>query len=157
MRTILGVLRDDNDGRAPDPGLSRIDDLAAQARDAGLEVMLEAASPTAPVPSVVGSAVYRIVQESLTNVIRHVGPTRVTVAVKCGADAVGVRVTNEGRRTGTAASSQAVAPGATGRGLLGMRERCQLLGGELDARPTAAGGFEVIAHLPLAATGTVQV
>ncbi|TCC49542.1 sensor histidine kinase [Kribbella pittospori] len=155
MRTILGVLRDDHDGREPDIGLSRVDDLAAQARDAGLDVTLEAASPTAPIPSVVGSAVYRIVQESLTNVIRHVGPTRVTVAVEYGSNAVGIRVTDEGRRASTTASAQAVAPGAPGRGLLGMRERCQLLGGELDARPTVLGGFEVIARLPLAPTGSV--
>ncbi|HZX07710.1 sensor histidine kinase [Kribbella sp.] len=150
MRTILGVLRADRDDRVPGPGLSRVDDLAARAREAGLDVTLEEALPLAPVPGVVGSAVYRIVQESLTNVIRHAGPTRVTVAVEYGVDAVGVRVTDQGRRT--AAPHPAAAPG---RGILGMRERCQLLGGELDARPTAVGGFEVVARLPLLTTGTV--
>src|SRR5262245_30685624 len=102
MRAILGVLRDDSDGRddgrGPRPGLGQIDDLAAQARDAGLDVTLEATSPAAPLPSAVGSAAYRILQESITNVIRHVGPTRVTVALNPGVDALEIRVTDEGRR-----------------------------------------------------------
>src|SRR5215510_1605807 len=103
MRAILGVLRDDSDGRdddgrGPRPGLGQIDDLAAQARDAGLDVTLEATSPAAPLPSAVGSAAYRILQESITNVIRHVGPTRVTVALNPGIDVLEIRVTDAGRR-----------------------------------------------------------
>ena len=167
MRAILGVLRDDNDGRRPHPGLGQIDDLTAQARDAGLDVTLEATSPTTPLPSAVGSAAYRILQESITNVIRHVGPTRVTVALNPGIDVLEIRVTNEGRRAapgdvpadprlptqhpvgnGTGGSAK------PGRGILGMRERCQLLGGELEAKPTPGGGFEVTARLPFAPTGS---
>ncbi|MFC4020154.1 sensor histidine kinase [Micromonospora sp. GCM10011542] len=165
MRAILGVLRDDNDGRVPYPGLEQIDELTAKARDAGLDINLEQTSPATPLPSAVGSAAYRILQESITNVIRHVGPTRVTVAVKPGIDALEIRVTDEGRRavagdhpagrrlpvqhpTGTGSSAR------PGRGILGMRERCQLLGGELDAKPTPGGGFEITARLPLAPTGS---
>jgi signal transduction histidine kinase len=153
MRAILGVLRDDNDGRVPYPGLGQIDELTAKAREAGLDVDIEATSSPPPVPGAVGSAVYRILQESITNVIRHVGPTRVTVALDYGADTVEVRVTDEGHREGSAID-EATTPG---RGILGMRERCQLLGGELDASPLPGGGFAVTARLPLAPTGTAKV
>jgi signal transduction histidine kinase len=152
MRAILGVLRDDNDGRAPHPGLGQIDELTAKAREAGLDVDLETTSPPPPVPSAVGGAVYRILQESITNVIRHAGPTRVTVAVDYGPDTVEVRVTDEGRREGI----DAAGPDEPGHGILGMRERCRLLGGELDAGPLPGGGFAVTARLPLAPTGTAN-
>ncbi|MEU6644137.1 sensor histidine kinase [Saccharomonospora sp. NPDC046836] len=156
MRAILGVLRDDNDGRVPHPGLGQIDALTAKAREAGLDIDVDATSPPQPVPSAVGSAVYRILQESITNVIRHVGPTRVTVALSYGTDTVEVRVTDEGRREGSANMGLA-GPHKPGRGILGMRERCQLLGGELDAGPLPGGGFAVTARLPLAPSGTANV
>ncbi|MFF5263643.1 sensor histidine kinase [Actinomadura viridis] len=161
MRAILGVLRDDNDGRMPHPGLEQIDELTAKAREAGLDVTLEATAPATPLPSAVGSAAYRILQESITNVIRHAGPTRVTVALNPGIDALEIRVTDEGRGSGPGDDPAARPYGdgtdtaaRSGRGILGMRERCQLLGGEFDARPTSAGGFEVTARLPLAPTGS---
>ncbi|WP_169983695.1 sensor histidine kinase [Microbispora sp. H10836] len=161
MRAILGVLRDDDDGRAPHPGLEQIGELTAKARDAGLDVTLEAPSPATPLPSAVDSAAYRILQESITNVIRHVGPTRVTVALNPGVDILEIRVADEGRRTGSGGDSASRAagdgtdtPGGAGRGILGMRERCQLLGGDLDAKPTPGGGFEVTARLPLVPTGS---
>ncbi|MFD1939667.1 sensor histidine kinase [Nonomuraea mangrovi] len=154
MRAILGVLRDDNGddgGREPYPGLGHIDELAAKAREAGLEVELEETSPAAPLPSAVGSAAYRIVQESITNVVRHAGPTRVTVALNPGIEALEIRVTDEGSRA--APGRRSADPRPAGRGILGMRERCQLLGGELDAGPLPGGGFEVRARLPLALSG----
>lgn len=155
MRAILGVLRDDNDGRVPHPGLEQIDDLAAKAREAGVDVDLEAPSPAdVAVPGAVGSAVYRILQESITNVIRHVGPTRVTVALDYGPDTVEIRVTDDGPREGSVADK---GPHQPGRGIQGMRERCRLLGGELDAGPLPGGGFAVTARLPLAPTGTAHV
>src|SRR5215472_595064 len=167
MRAILGVLRDDTDGRVPHPSLGQIDELTAKARDAGLDVTLEATSPPTPLPSAVGSAAYRILQESITNVIRHAGPTRVTVALNPGIDVLEIRVTDEGRRAtpgedpaGPHLPAQHPAGNGTGssakpgRGILGMRERCQLLGGELDAKPTPGGGFEVTARLPVAPTGS---
>jgi signal transduction histidine kinase len=163
MRAILGVLRDDQDGRVPPPGLGQLHELTAKARDAGLDVTLEASSPAAPLPGAVGSAAYRILQESITNVIRHVGPTRVTVALNPGIDVLEIRVTDEGRRVGHGddpagpgrpaehpASNGGPGLAKPGRGILGMRERCQLLGGEFEAKPTPAGGFEVTARLPLA-------
>ena len=165
MRAILGVLRDDDNGRVPYPGLEQIDELTAKGREAGLDVKLEETSPVAPLPSAVGSAAYRIVQESITNVIRHVGPTRVTVALNPGIEGLEIRVTDEGRRTAPGddpADAHLPAPRPTGagdpakrgRGILGMRERCQLLGGELEAGPLAGGGFEVRARLPLAPAGS---
>jgi signal transduction histidine kinase len=168
MRSILGVLRDTNDGRVPHSGLGQIDELVAKARDAGLDIKLEGKSPTAAVPSAVGSAVYRVLQESITNVIRHVGPTRVTVRMDYGVDLLEIRVTDEGRRDGPGdrpadqrhRAGRPTSGGGSirpGRGILGMRERCELLGGELDAGRIPGGGFEVTARLPLAPTGTGQV
>ena len=100
---------------------------------------------------------YRILQESITNVIRHVGPTRVTVALDYGTDVLEVRVTDEGgrRRRGRRRHRPATAA-EPGRGIVGMRERCGLLGGELTAGPRPCGGFEVKARLPLAPAGTVH-
>jgi signal transduction histidine kinase len=151
MRAVLGVLRDDEDDRAPQPGMGQLGELASKAREAGLEVELDHATPAEPLPNAVSNAAYRILQESITNVIRHAGPTRVTVAVRPGSDALELRVTDEGSRTpGLAPSSK------PGKGILGMRERCLLLGGELDAGPLAGGGFEVRARLPLVPAGTGQ-
>ncbi|MGP3921171.1 sensor histidine kinase [Nonomuraea sp. 10N515B] len=166
MRAILGVLRDDDgDGRVPYPGLGQIDELAAKAREAGLDIKVEETLPAAPLPSAVGSAAYRILQESITNVVRHVGPTRVTVALNPGIEILEIRVTNEGRRAAPGHDSADPRPGGghpsgtgssakPGRGIVGMRERCQLLGGELDAGPIPGGGYEVRARLPLAPTGS---
>ena len=164
MRAVLGVLRDSDNGRVPRPGLDQVNELTAMAREAGLDVELDVPSPTAPLPSPVDHTVYRILQEAITNVIRHVGPTQVTVALAYGADALEVRVTDEGARgaAGDGAGGQLPAAATVdggsaepGRGLVGMRERCGLLGGELTAGRRACGGFEVRARLPLAPAGTV--
>jgi len=149
MRSILGVLRDADDGRVPHPGLGQIDELIAKARHAGLDIMLESAPQTAALPSAVDSAAYRILQESITNVIRHVGPTRVTVGLDYGVDSLELSVTNERAHTPRNGARSAV----PGRGIIGMRERCQLLGGDLDAGPIAHGGFAVTARLPFAPAG----
>lgn len=157
MRTILGVLRDPGDGRVPHPGLGQIGDLTARAREAGLDVRLDAPTPPHPLPSAVDSTVYRIVQESITNVIRHVGPTRVTVSLGYDIDELKVHVVDEGRRDfpRSSAGSGGGVP-APGRGILGMRERCQLLGGAFTAGPRVGGGFEVTARLPLVPVGSVR-
>ncbi|SCL41837.1 Signal transduction histidine kinase [Micromonospora pallida] len=167
MRAILGMLRDSDEERAPAPGLAEIDELTAKARDAGLDINLEVTSPPSPPPSAVSSAAYRILQESITNVLRHVGPTRVNVVLDYGIDTLEVRVTNEAGRTGatdgrTPRQATAVAggcpgdPDEPGHGIFGMRERCQLLGGELAAEELPDGGFEVKARLPLAPAGTAR-
>jgi signal transduction histidine kinase len=158
MRAVLGVLRDPDSGRAPHPGLGQLNELAAMAREAGLDVKLEVASSATPLPSAVDHTVYRILQESITNVIRHVGPTRVTVALGYGTDMLEVRVIDEGGRGAPGDDGRPQPPAGTahggsaepGRGILGMRERCGLLGGELTAGPRPRGGFEVTARLPLA-------
>lgn len=151
MRTILGVLRAADDGRAPHPGLAQVDELAAKARGAGLTVTVDLGETPVSVPSAVGSAAYRVMQEAITNVIRHVGPTRVRIALDYDDEALELRVTDEGR---PAALVPDLHRGPTeerrGHGIVGMRERCQLLGGDLDARPVPGGGFEVMARLPLA-------
>jgi signal transduction histidine kinase len=156
MRAVLGVLRDSDNGRVPHPGLAQVNELTAMAREAGLDITLAMTSSTAPLASTVDHTAYRILQESITNVIRHVGPTRVTVALDYGTDVLEVRVTDEGCRGGAAdgaAGSRAPEPG---HGIIGMRERCGLLGGELTAGPRPGGGFEVKARLPLAPAGTVR-
>jgi signal transduction histidine kinase len=176
MRAVLGVLRDSRNGRAPHPGLGQVTELAAVAREAGLDVTLEASPAAAPVPSAVDHTAYRILQESITNVIRHAGPTRVTVALDYGCDALEVRVTDEGGRDAAGAGAPHPAAGGGGggggdgggggggggsgggggRGIAGMRERCGLLGGELTAGPRPGGGFEVRARLPLDPAGAVR-
>ena len=166
MRAVLGVLRDSDNGRVPHPGLRQVNELTAMAREAGLDVKLDVASSTAPLPSAVDHTVYRILQESITNVIRHVGPTRVTVALDYGTDVLEVRVTDEGGQDASgddaagprpAAGPVNGSPAEPGRGIAGMRERCGLLGGELTAGPRPCGGFEVKARLPLAPAGAAHL
>jgi signal transduction histidine kinase len=152
MRTVLGVLRDSDEGRVPHPGLGQVDALTAMAREAGLDVNVEATSSGALVASAVDHTAYRILQESITNVIRHVGPTRVTVSLDYGTDVLEVRVTDEGGRNASGDGG----PAEPGHGIVGMRERCGLLGGELTAGPRPSGGFEVKARLPLAPAGTIH-
>jgi signal transduction histidine kinase len=166
MRAVLGVLRDSDNARVPHPGLGQVNALTAMACEAGLDIELEVTSSTAPLPSAVDHTAYRILQESITNVIRHVGPTRVTVALDYGTDALEVRVTDAGGRdaSGDGARDPQPPPGTAhgspagpGRGIAGMRERCGLLGGELTAGPRPCGGFEVKARLPLAPAATVRL
>ena len=146
LRAILGVLREaaDDDRRAPTPGLAQVDELAGLAREAGLDVKIEAALPPRELPVAVDQAAYRIVQESLTNAIRHAGPSRVTISLSRGPSDLELRVADDGR-----GSSEGGKPAGGGRGIVGMRERAVLLGGELAAGPRPQGGFGVRARLPL--------
>ncbi|NJP53965.1 sensor histidine kinase [Streptomyces sp. SBST2-5] len=162
MRAILGVLRAGDEEPVPHAGLDQLDALAAEARAAGLELTLHVEPPGEPLPSAVDSAAYRILQESITNIMRHTGPTRVTVTVRTGIDHLEIRVTDQGRHRPALQGTSAPGPPAhetggqadrnTGRGIRGMRERCQLLGGDFHAGPTAEDGYEVTARLPLAPT-----
>lgn len=152
MRAILGVLRGD-DRREPSPGLAQLDDVLGMARDAGLRITAELPGGDTPLPSAIEGAAYRIVQESITNVIRHVGPTAVTVSVAPGDHLVRILVRDDGG-DGTAPTLVPEAAG-TGRGIAGMRERCRLLGGDLTATPRPEGGFEVLAQLPLEPVGAL--
>jgi signal transduction histidine kinase len=140
LRATLGVLRDVDD-HLPTGGLAQLDEIAAMAREAGLDVKVEADSPPRELPTAVDRAAYRILQESITNVIRHAGPARVTITVTHHPTSLELRVVDDGRGAGQ--------PPETGRGIIGMRERCGLLGGELTTGPGPDGGFQVRARLPL--------
>ncbi|MBB5780076.1 sensor histidine kinase [Nonomuraea jabiensis] len=148
LRQVLGVLRD-QDGRvdtAPQPGLDRLDELVSNARAAGLAVLVERAGPLDRLPPAVGLSAYRIVQESLSNAMRHAPGSTVTLDVAHRRGELRLRVAN-----GPSAAPGA-GPGA-GQGVVGMRERATLLGGTLDAGPVAGGGFEVRATLPVTDAG----
>jgi signal transduction histidine kinase len=142
MRRLLGLLGDEDAPREPQPGLDRLDELVAGARGAGLEVDASVEGPLRRLPAGVDLSAYRIVQEALTNAMKHGGRCRARVVVRYGLDALELEIVDDGR-------GGAGAPGA-GRGLVGMRERVVLLGGELTAGPAADGrGFQVHARLPL--------
>jgi signal transduction histidine kinase len=147
LRRVLGVLRSEGDGgRAPQPDLDAVEDLVASVRQAGLTVAVRTEGEPRAVGGVVGVAAYRVVQEALTNVLRHAAACRAEVALDYGPDALVVTVSDDGRG-GTGASGP---DRPAGHGLAGMRERVTILGGSLDAGPRAEGGFAVRARLPLA-------
>jgi signal transduction histidine kinase len=149
LRRVLGVLRSEDDGgRAPQPDLDAVDDLVASVRQAGLTVAVRTEGEPRAVGGVVGVAAYRVVQEALTNVLRHAAARRAEVALDYGPDALVVTVSDDGR--GAPGPSGAARP--AGHGLAGMPERVTVLGGSLDAGPRAEGGFAVQARLPLAPT-----
>ncbi|MFI7639791.1 sensor histidine kinase [Nonomuraea sp. NPDC049400] len=144
LRQVLGVLRD-QDGRAdtaPQPGLDRLGELVSNASAAGLTVLVERSGPIDRLPPALGLSAYRIVQESLSNVMRHAPGATVALGVARKRGELRLWVANG---PGAAPGS---APGA-GQGLVGMRERAALLGGTLAAAPTEDGGFEVRATLPI--------
>ena len=153
LRATLGMLRDaDDDRRAPTPGLNQVEELAALAREAGLDVKVEVASPPRELPGTTDQAAYRILQESITNAIRHAGPARVLVSVTYGPSHLELLVADDGHGPDGAGRGA----GEAGRGIVGMRERAALLGGELTAGPRPGGGFQVRARLPLPPDGTAQ-
>ncbi len=130
----------------PQPSLSRIGELAGPLRTAGVTVeVVEEGAPRAH-PAGIEVSAYRIVQEALTNVLRHAAATRADVAVRHLPDALEIEVVDDG---GLGASPRPADGTGPGLGLVGMRERVTLLGGHLDAGPTAHGGFRVHAVLPL--------
>jgi signal transduction histidine kinase len=142
MRRLLDVLRRDGaDGAlAPQPGAADLPALAAQLTDAGLPVRLTVDGDVGDLPPALGLSVYRIVQESLTNVLKHAGTADAQVTVRADADAVVVDVVDDG------AGGTDTRGG--GHGLVGMRERVALFRGELTAGPCPTGGFAVHARLP---------
>jgi signal transduction histidine kinase len=144
-RRLLGVLRDPDEeiALAPQPGIGELDALADSVRAAGLPVNLVISGDRAELPAAVDVSVYRIVQEALTNVLKHAGPARADVTVGCAEEAVTIEITDDG--TGEPSDP---AP-AGGHGLAGMRERAAVFGGELAAGPRPGGGFAVQARLPL--------
>lgn len=145
-RRLLGVLRDPDEqtGLAPQPGIGELDALAASVRDSGVAVNLVISGDRSAVPAAVDVSVYRIVQEALTNVLKHAGRARTEVTVGCANDAVTIEVTDDGAKQ----SANGALTG--GHGLAGMRERVAIFGGEVCAGPRSGGGFAVHARLPLA-------
>ena len=150
MRRLVGVLRDDDESAAlaPQPTVGEIPALVARLESAGLDVDLRVEGEQRPVPAGVGLSAYRIVQEALTNTLKHAGPARAQVRLVWSADRLDVEVSDDGPAAGAAVPAQAH-PGSGGNGLVGMRERAMLYGGELEAGPVAEGGYRVVAHLPL--------
>jgi signal transduction histidine kinase len=143
LRAILNVLRqaDEADSTVPAPGLAQVDGLITSARSAGLATTLAVTGNRRPLRPEVDLAAYRIVQESLTNVIRHAGPAAATVSI-------GYTGTDTGRGvTGTESAGTESAGG--GHGLAGMRERAASVGGSVQAGRGRGGGFLVVARLPL--------
>jgi signal transduction histidine kinase len=143
VRRALGVLRrpDAEPAREPQPGVEDLDALVERARGAGLAVELAVEGASRPLPTGVDLSAYRIVQEALTNTIRHAGAANVRIAIRYGERDLGLEITDDG-------SLPADGDGA-GHGLVGMRERVALFGGDLDAGPGRAGGFAVRARIPI--------
>ena len=146
MRRMLGVLRGEDGQKvdlAPAPGLGDIDQVVRNVRDAGVEVTVERTGDAAAVPAGVALTTFRIVQEALTNVLKHAGPARAEVHIACDPGVVRVEVVDDGR--GAAAPLDET---VNHLGLIGMRERVTPYGGELDVGPRSGGGWRVCATLP---------
>ena len=144
LRSTIGPLRaDEHDApRAPTPSLARLDPLLETAARAGLPVDVGVRGEPRPLPAAVDVAGYRIVQESLTNVVRHAQAREATVTLDYGPAFVELEVTDDGRGSNGAA-------GEPGHGIAGMQERAEAVGGRVEAGPRFAGGFRVWARLPL--------
>ena len=146
LRHLLGVLRPraDVDELGPQPGITEVPRLVDQFKEAGLDVSLTMDGAQTNLPARVDLSAYRIVQEALTNVLKHAGPSAHTdVRLHTDSHAVAIEVLDNGHGGTTL-------PGS-GHGVVGMRERAQLLGGRLDAGPRPGGGFQVVARLPIGA------
>ena len=142
MRRLLGLIRADPEGLgvAPQPGLRDLDELVSRARQAGLELRVEGDGSPPALPAGVDLAAYRIVQEAITNAIKH-GESPATLALRCKPDQLEIELRNR------IAERSSVRGG--GHGLIGMRERAHLYGGELEADVTEGGDFRTFARLPL--------
>jgi signal transduction histidine kinase len=146
---ILGILRDDESAdRQPAPGLDEIKTLIDDARGAGLTIDLTLTGSPDMVPNEQGRALYRILQEALTNVMKHAGPVETTVTLAIGADAVVLRVNNAA--PSEPRTTQEPVPGSQ-RGLIGVEERVAAYRGTLEHHPTSEGGYQVEVVLPLPA------
>jgi signal transduction histidine kinase len=145
LRNVLGVLRDVDNGapRAPVPGLGELESLLERSRSAGLAVRVIEEGEPCWLPADVEVTAYRIVQESLTNSSRHSGSGRAIVRLAYHERELCVAIDNDGPTLRTSRTS------GSGRGITGMTERAQAIGGTLQAGPRPGGGFSVQAHLPL--------
>ncbi len=144
VRSVLGVLRGDGERapRAPTAGLEQLSELVSRAAAGGLEISLDVSGERRPLPQSVELAGFRIVQEALTNVVRHAGAASVSVRVIYGRDELSLQIDDDG-------TGAVVANDDGGSGITGMRERALALHGELEAASMPSGGFRVRARLPL--------
>ena len=146
LRRLLALLRQGalDPGLAPQPGTGDLDTLAAQVRAAGLSVQLDVEGDPQVLPPGIDLAVFRVVQEALTNTLKHAQPgAKASVVVRYRPDVVQVTVTDDGKPAGQAGE------GTSGHGLAGMQERLALYGGELQAGQQPGGGYQLAASLPL--------
>jgi len=143
MRRLLGAMRYEGEDPelAPQPGLDDLESLAEDFALAGLPVHLHIEGEPKPLPRAIDLSAYRIIQEGLTNALKHARATRADVTILHGSGDVRIEVRDDGM--GTASEN------GTGFGLLGIRERVSIFGGEMEAGPNPAGGFVLRAHLPL--------
>jgi signal transduction histidine kinase len=143
-RRLLGMLRrgDERDELEPQPGLAQVDFLIEQVQRAGLQVTLTVEGDPRPLPAGLDLCAYRVVQEGLTNALKHAGRSRAEVLLQWTPASLAVQIRDDG-------AGGAQLNGA-GQGLIGMRERVALYGGELHAGARDGGGFEILARLPLA-------
>jgi signal transduction histidine kinase len=151
---VLGVLRGTGEQapRAPAAGLDRLDDLVTRTNAAGVAVTLEVRGERRPLPASIDLAAFRIVQEALTNIVRHSGAGAATVELTYAPDELTVQVDDDGHGPAASGDSrEASAPDGDGggNGIPGMRERAVALGGTFDAGPRFGGGFCVRARIPL--------
>jgi signal transduction histidine kinase len=147
MRRMVGMLGQGEDELllTPQPSMDELDELIERAREAGLEVDLEVEGERKRLESGVDLSAFRIVQEALRNTLKHAGPARAQVTLRYRENDVEVDVSDNGRGVRAPLDNGAV----TGHGLLGMRERVAMLGGEIEAGYRKDGGFGVHARLPL--------
>ena len=143
MRRMVGVLRrpEEAPALAPQPSLEHLDKLVAQAREAGLPVELRVEGDSVQLPAGVDLTAYRLIQEGLTNTIKHARATRAEVLVRYTGDHVELAVSDDGDGSGSGDGG--------GHGLVGMRERVSVYGGELEAGSTPSGGYRLRARLPI--------
>jgi signal transduction histidine kinase len=143
MRRLVGAMRHDGDGLelAPQPGLDGLDALVEEVGRSGLPVRLHVDGEPFPLPRAIDLSAYRIVQEGLTNALKHARAGHADVTVRYGAESVQLEVRDDGKGGGTS--------DGLGHGLVGIRERVKIFGGEMTAGTAPAGGFVVSARLPL--------
>jgi signal transduction histidine kinase len=151
LRSILAVLRQagEADPTQPTPGLGQLDTLLSGTRRTGLQVDLHIEGSPIMLPAAVDLAAYRIIQEALTNVIKHAGPATATVHIRYQTDTLVVEVTDTGQGAAAVGSGD-------GHGIIGMRERAVSVGGRLEAGPCPGGGFAVSARLPLSGSPALE-
>jgi signal transduction histidine kinase len=143
LQRLLGVLREapDANGREPRPGLRQVEALTAQMRQAGVPVVLDVLGTPRELPAGIDLAAYRVVQEALTNVLKHAGPVLAYVRLDYQTSAIGIDVRDDG--------PPHPADAVPGHGLIGMRERISLYGGSLDIDQSRSGGFHIAARIPV--------